>query len=61
VTQICAVLAVLTVLGCLFAWKNRYWRLTGRVHYTLVALVGIGFIWFLYYWNLLTFGFEGIL
>jgi hypothetical protein len=25
----------------------------GRVHYTLVALAGLAFVWFLYYWNLL--------
>jgi CubicO group peptidase (beta-lactamase class C family) len=55
-TPACAVLAVLTVLGCLVAWRRRYWRLTGRLHYTLVALAGVGFTWFLYSWNLLTFG-----
>jgi CubicO group peptidase (beta-lactamase class C family) len=59
-TQVCAVLAALTVLGCVIAWTNRYWRFTGRLHYTLVALAGIGFVWFLYYWNLLTFGFAGL-
>ena len=59
-TQVCAVLAALTVLGCLIAWINGYWRLSGRLHYTLVALAGIGFTLFLYYWNLLTFGFNGL-
>jgi hypothetical protein len=59
-TQVCAVLAVLTVLGCVSAWKNRYWRLSGRVHYTLVALAGLGFVAFLYYWNLLSFGFSNV-
>jgi CubicO group peptidase (beta-lactamase class C family) len=60
-TQASAVLAALTVLGCLIAWKNRYWRLSGRVHYTLVALAGVGFVALLYYWNFLTFGFPEIL
>ena len=60
VPQFCAGLAALVVLGCLIAWKERYWRFTGRVHYTLVALAGVGFIWFLYYWNLLAFGFSGL-
>jgi CubicO group peptidase (beta-lactamase class C family) len=60
VTQVCAVLAAVTVLACIPAWLNRYWRLTGRLHYTLVALAGVGFVWFLYYWNLLTFGFSGL-
>jgi CubicO group peptidase (beta-lactamase class C family) len=59
-TQVCALLAALVVVGCLIAWKNRYWRLTGRVHYTLVALAGVGFVVWLYHWNLLTFGFRGL-
>jgi CubicO group peptidase (beta-lactamase class C family) len=58
VPQGCAVLAGLTVMGCLLAWRKRYWRVSGRLHYTLVALAGIGFIWFLYYWNLLAFGWK---
>jgi CubicO group peptidase (beta-lactamase class C family) len=60
-TQVCAVLAALTLIGCLIAWRNRYWRFTGRVHYTVVALAGVGFVAWLYYWNLLTFGFRDIL
>jgi hypothetical protein len=60
VPQFCAGLAALTLLGCLIAWKNRYWRFSGRVHYTLVALAGIGVTWFMYHWNFLTFGFHGI-
>jgi hypothetical protein len=59
-TQISAGLTAIVVLGCLIAWMKGYWRLTGRLHYTLVALAGIGFTWFLYNWNLLTFGFNGI-
>jgi hypothetical protein len=58
--QVCAVLAALTVIACLIAWKNGYWRLSGRVHYTLVALAGVGFIAWLYYWNLLKFGFRDL-
>jgi hypothetical protein len=55
-TQFGIVLAVLTVIGLYPVWKYRYWRLSGRLHYTLVALAGVGFIWLLYYWNLLTIG-----
>jgi CubicO group peptidase (beta-lactamase class C family) len=61
VSQVSAVLAALTVLGCVIGWKNRYWRLSGRVHYTLVALAGVGFVAWLYYWNLLAFGFRDLL
>lgn len=55
-TQVIAVLAAITLLGCLIAWVMRYWRFSGRLHYTLVALAGVGFVWFLYHWNLLTWG-----
>jgi len=59
--QFCAVLSAVTFLGCLIAWKNRYWRISGRVHFTLVALAGLGITWFLSHWNLLTFGLNGLL
>jgi len=42
-------LAVFTVL----AWKDRYWGILGRLHYTLVTLAAVVFIPFLHYWNLL--------
>jgi CubicO group peptidase (beta-lactamase class C family) len=60
-TQICLVLAAVNVLGAVIAWRNGYWRLSGRLHYTLVALAGVGFTGFLYYWNLLTFGLDGLM
>src|SRR5262249_48373908 len=41
VPQVCAVLAGITVLGCLIAWAKSFWRFTGRLHYTLVALAGV--------------------
>jgi CubicO group peptidase (beta-lactamase class C family) len=60
IPPICAGLTIFIVLGCLLAWRNRYWRVTGRLHYTLVALAGVGFTWFLYNWNLLTAGLVGM-
>jgi CubicO group peptidase (beta-lactamase class C family) len=59
-SPVCAVLAVLTLIGSLIAWRHRYWRFTGRLHYTLVALAGLGFVWFLYSWNLLAFSGAGL-
>jgi CubicO group peptidase (beta-lactamase class C family) len=56
IPQVCVGLAAIAVIGSLIAWTKRYWRLSGRLHYTLVALAGVGFCWFLYYWNLLQFG-----
>jgi len=37
------------------AWKQRYWSVVARAHYTLVTLGALAFIWFLNYWNLLGF------
>ena len=56
VPQVCAVLAGLTLLVCLFAWLRGCWYLPERLHFTLVALAGVAFTWFLQYWNLLKFG-----
>lgn len=54
-------LAVVLTIGALgftvLVWRNRYWGVIGRVHYTLVTLMSLVFIWFLNYWNLLGFRF----
>jgi CubicO group peptidase (beta-lactamase class C family) len=60
VPQGCVALAAIVLLGSIVAWSRGYWRLSGRVHYTLVAFAGVGFVWFLYYWNLLYFGAEAL-
>ena len=39
------------------AWKDGYWGIAGRVHYTLVVLALLSFIWWLNNWNLLGFRF----
>ena len=41
--------AVFTFLG----WIKSYWIGCSRVHYTLILLAFIAFVWFLNYWNLL--------
>jgi CubicO group peptidase (beta-lactamase class C family) len=56
--QVCVGLAAVASLCSIVAWAKGYWRFSGRLHYTLVALAGIGFVWFLHHWNLLTFGAE---
>jgi len=35
------------------AWKENYWRLPWRLHYTLVTLAALGFVVFLANWHLL--------
>lgn len=39
------------------AWRGRFWNPRGRLHYTLMALAGVAFAWWLNYWNLLGFRF----
>jgi CubicO group peptidase (beta-lactamase class C family) len=52
-----AYLGILLLLGVwlftLFAWKDHYWRLSDRIHYTLVALSGVALLWLLYHWHML--------
>ena len=45
------VLAGLTIA----AWKQDFWGRMARIHYSLVALAALTFVWFLNYWNLLGF------
>ncbi|MCB9136697.1 MAG: beta-lactamase family protein [Anaerolineales bacterium] len=37
------------------AWGNRWWKVSARVHYTLVTLSVLAVIWWAQYWNLLGF------
>jgi CubicO group peptidase (beta-lactamase class C family) len=47
------VLTIAAILGAVATWRNRYWRIATRVHYTLVVVASVAFIWFLNFWNLL--------
>jgi CubicO group peptidase (beta-lactamase class C family) len=49
-----ALTVVLLVLAWM-TWKNRYWSLVGRLHYSLVTLAALAFVWLTNYWNLLGF------
>jgi CubicO group peptidase (beta-lactamase class C family) len=51
------VLAIGTLIVAFLAWKNKYWSGCERLHYTLIVLAALAFIWFLNYWNLLGFRF----
>jgi hypothetical protein len=54
-----ALLAVVMTAGlpifAVLAWKDGYWSLLGRMHYTLLTVVVLAFTWWLSYWNLLGF------
>ena len=51
------VLMLLPTVGAMLlavpVWKNRWWSLGGRIHYSLVALAAVAYLWFLNFWNLL--------
>ena len=48
-----AVLTVGALVYSVLAWKRGYWGIATRVHYTLVTVAALAFVWFLNYWNLL--------
>jgi CubicO group peptidase (beta-lactamase class C family) len=52
---ITTVLAVVVVVLAVVAWVKKFWRVPGRVHYTLVALAAAAFVWWVSFWNLLGF------
>ncbi len=50
-----AILTAGLIIFTAIAWRQRYWGLPSRIHYTLVTLSALSFVWFLNYWNLLGF------
>lgn len=53
-----SIVLLIGAVGVTFlAWKYKYWSACARVHYTLVLLAALVFIWWLNYWNLLGFRF----
>ena len=49
------VLTGVVLFFALRAWRRRMWSKWGRVHYSLIAVAGLAFVWFFVYWNLLGF------
>jgi CubicO group peptidase (beta-lactamase class C family) len=49
------VLTLGMVVAAVQAWRQRHWSLAARLHYSLVALAALAFIWWLSSWNLLGF------
>jgi CubicO group peptidase (beta-lactamase class C family) len=48
-----AVLTVGALIYSVLAWKRGYWGISTRLHYTLVTVAAVAFVWFLNFWNLL--------
>ena len=51
------ILAVGMVFVATVSWNHAYWSMGSRLYYSAATLITLGFIWFLYYWNLLGFHF----
>jgi len=52
---VAALLALGVLVFTFLGWIKSYWIGCSRVHYTLIFLAFVVFLWFLYYWNLLGF------
>jgi hypothetical protein len=52
-----APLSLLTALFAVLAWRHRDWTVGARIHYSALALFSLGFVWWTYYWNLLSVGY----
>jgi len=50
-----SILAIVLAIFTVLAWKDGYWSLLGRLHYSVVTLAALAFVWFANYWNLLGF------
>jgi CubicO group peptidase (beta-lactamase class C family) len=50
-----AVLTLGAVAHSVLAWRNGYWSVAGRIHYTLVTVAFVTLAWQLNHWNLLGF------
>ena len=48
-------LSVILAFFTLRAWKNRYWSILGRIHYTLITLAALSSVYLLQAFDLLPF------
>jgi hypothetical protein len=48
--------ALVVIFYIFLSWIKGYWAACARIHYMLIFFSVVGFLWFLYYWNL--FGFK---
>lgn len=54
---IAAIMAIVSAVFAALAWKNGYWSIAGRLHFTLIVIALLAFICWLNNWNLLGFKF----
>jgi len=43
-----ALFAAGTAIGAVLAWRHRYWSRIARIHQTVLAVLGIAFVWQLF-------------
>jgi hypothetical protein len=55
VPAIASVLAFGSLLFTLMAWKDGYWNLLHRIHYTIITIALFAMTWWVNYWNLFVF------
>jgi CubicO group peptidase (beta-lactamase class C family) len=53
VPWITAALGLTMLPFTVLAWKDRYWNVAGRVHYSLIMIATLAFIWFEVFWKLI--------
>ncbi len=47
------VLTVMLLVVAFFAWRGGYWHWAARLHFSLVTMAALTFLWQLSYWNML--------
>jgi hypothetical protein len=52
-TPVLAILAGLLAFLAGLSWMRRYWRITGRIHFLLLAIAAVGTVWQLAFFNML--------
>jgi hypothetical protein len=50
-------MAIVVLFYVFLSWIKGYWTACARIHYMLIFFAVVGFLWFLYFWNLLGFKF----
>jgi len=61
------IMVIGTIIYAVLGWfeskidkSKRKWSLWDQIHYSIIAIAGIGWIWFLNYWNLIGLFSEGV-
>jgi hypothetical protein len=51
--QLVAILSLLSVVAAVRSWRNGWWGLLARLHYSVVALASTCLVWLLHFWSIL--------